>query len=887
MVKELSKTYDPKEVEKRWYDRWEADGSFHAPDKPAGETYCIVIPPPNVTGALHMGHALNNTLQDILIRWKRMSGIATLWQPGTDHAGIATQNVVERDLLKTEGKRRQEIGREALIERIWKWKGQYGDRILKQLKALGASCDWERTRFTLDDGLSKAVRKCFVKLYDEGLIYRGKYIVNWCPRCHTALADDEVDHEDEKGHLWHIKYPFEDGSGFLIVATTRPETLLGDTAVAVNPKDERYSGLIGKIISLPETNRKIPIVADDFVDASFGSGAVKVTPAHDPNDFQIGQRHNLPSINIMKEDATMNEEAGEKYAGMKALDCREKIIKSLEENNLLEKTEEHDHSVGHCYRCKTTIEPWLSDQWFVKMKPLAKEAIEASKEGLVKFHPDRWNQFYMQWLENARDWCISRQIWWGHQIPVWYCETDECPPIAAMETPDKCPHCGKTNLRQDEDVLDTWFSSALWPFSTLGWPDETEMLKAYYPTSTLVTDRGIIYFWVARMVMMGLKLMGKVPFSDVYIHGTILDEQGRKMSKSLGNGIDPIGIIEKYGSDAMRFSLMVLSTEGQDLKLSESKFEMGRNFCNKLWNASRFAMMNLADYNGETPEENDLSLADKWILNRLQMATNKTLEALDGFHFSNAAQTLYQFVWNDFCDWYLEASKLHMMDKENAKARCAAQHTLKKVLGDTLRLLHPFMPFITEEIWSNLSPKSEILIVTKYPLRSDAPFEKESKLFEITKKEPVEAIRNIRGESNVQQGKRIPLALSSFKSDEIVKNANESARYVEHLAKVDSHKAFRSGNEPEETKKAATNVTDNQTTYIPLAGLIDIDAEKTRLEKEIGKARGELEGVSKKLSNESFTARAPAEIVEREMARKNTIEEKLNKLTDALNKLGS
>jgi valyl-tRNA synthetase len=889
MTKELSKAYDPKEVETKWYDRWEADKSFHAPNNPSGETYCIVIPPPNVTGALHMGHALNNTLQDILIRWKRMSGIATLWQPGTDHAGIATQNVVERDLLKTEGKRRQEIGREALIDRIWKWKDEYGDRILGQLKGLGASCDWERTRFTLDDGLSKAVRECFVRLFSEGLIYRGKYIVNWCPRCHTALADDEVDHEDEKGHLWHIKYPFEDGSGFVTVATTRPETLLGDTAVAVNPKDDRYSGLVGKMLSLPETNRSIPIVADDFVDASFGSGAVKVTPAHDPNDFQIGQRHNLPSINIMNEDATMSEEAGKKYSGMVNLECRKKIVEELDKAGLLEKIEEHDHSVGHCYRCKTTIEPWLSDQWFVKMRPLAEKAIQASEEGRVKFHPDRWNQFYMQWLENARDWCISRQIWWGHRIPVWYCDDDQkhCPPIAAMETPEKCPHCGSTNLRQDEDVLDTWFSSALWPFSTLGWPDKTEMLDAYYPTSTLVTDRGIIYFWVARMVMMGLKLMNDVPFTDVYIHGTILDEQGRKMSKSLGNGIDPIEIINKYGSDAMRFSLMVLSTEGQDLKLSESKFEMGRNFCNKLWNASRFAMMNLADHDGEKAKDKDLSLADKWVLNRLQAAINKTIDALDGFHFSAAAQTLYQFVWNDFCDWYLEASKLHMTDVDNAQSRRAAQHTLSRVLSDTLRLLHPFLPFITEEIWSNLKPSDGPLITSDYPARADIPYTKEAEIFEITKKEPIEAIRNIRGESNVQPGKRIPLALSAFASDAIVGNANESARYVEHLAKIDCHKAFKNGAEPDETKKAATNITDNQTTYVPLAGLIDTDAEIARLEKEIGKARGELEGVSKKLSNESFTSRAPAEIVEREQARKEAIEDKLEKFAEAIKKLSS
>ena len=544
-------------MEPKWYAAWEKAKSFHAPDT-ADKHYCIVIPPPNITGALHMGHGLNNILQDVLIRYKRMDEYAALWQPGTDHAGIATQNVVEREVLKSEGKTRHQVGRKALIERIWKWREEYGDRILTQLRALGASCDWERTRFTLDEGLSKAVRECFVRLYDEGLIYRGKYIVNWCPRCHTALADDEVDHKDEKGHLWHIKYPMAEGSGFVTVATTRPETMLGDTAVAVNPKDERYTHLIGKMLHLPETGRQIPIVADDFVDASFGTGCVKVTPAHDPNDFQIGERHNLPRINVMNEDATMNADAGAKYEGLSRDECRKKLVEELEKQGLMERTEEHDHAVGHCYRCHTTIEPYLSDQWFVRMRELAGKAIEIQEDEKkkIRFHPERWESFYLQWLENARDWCISRQIWWGHRIPVWYCENGgehPCPPIVSRETPTKCPRCGGTDLVQDEDVLDTWFSSALWPFSTLGWPDETPALSTYYPTSTLVTDRGIIYFWVARMVMMGLKMMGEVPFSDVYIHGTILDETGRKMSKSLGNGIDPLEVIEKYGADAMRF----------------------------------------------------------------------------------------------------------------------------------------------------------------------------------------------------------------------------------------------------------------------------------------------------------------------------------------------
>ncbi len=916
MPAELAKAYESKEVESRWYQAWEEAGVFHAPEHLSGKKpYCIVIPPPNVTGALHMGHALNNTLQDILIRWKRMEGFAALWQPGTDHAGIATQNVVEREILKREGKRRHDIGREALIDRIWKWREEYGDRILGQLRALGASCDWQRTRFTLDEGLSKAVRECFVRLYDEGLIYRGKYIVNWCPRCHTALADDEVDHKDEKGHLWHIRYPLRDqGSGigdqsYIVVATTRPETMLGDTAVAVNPKDERYTSLIGKMVKLPETNRQIPIVADDFVDASFGTGCVKVTPAHDPNDFQIGERHNLPRINVMNADATMSAEAGPAYAGMKNLVCREKLVEALSAAGLLEKVEEHQHAVGHCYRCHATIEPWLSDQWFVRMRPLAEAAIRATEEGKVAFHPERWTQFYLQWLQNARDWCISRQIWWGHRIPVWYCHAGSdspsvrqsdsssyrtigpsdhrtsCPPIVARETPAKCPHCGGAKLTQDEDVLDTWFSSALWPFSTLGWPEETTLLAGYYPTSTLVTDRGIIYFWVARMVMMGLKLRGQVPFSDVYIHGTILDEQGRKMSKSLGNGIDPIDVIDKYGADAMRFSLVVLSTEGQDLKLSESKFEMGRNFCNKLWNAARFAMMNLADAPEKAPAEEKLNLADRWILNRLAAATAEARAALTEFKFSVAAQGLYQFVWNDFCDWYVEAAKLHLGNPGDAAGRGATQYTLRLVLSETLKLLHPFLPFITEEIWSVLMPGSGFLETLRYPQAAEAAFAKDAELFEVAVKEPVEAIRNIRGESNVPPAKRIPVAISGFNDPETVLAAIASGSYVEHLARVDRYEA-KLKTELGEQKEVATNVTPHQVTVIPIAGLIDIAAERSRLEKEIARAAGEIEVTARKLGNESFTARAPAEIVAKEQQRLKESQEKVEKLQKALEALG-
>ena len=892
MTAELPKAYDPKAVEKKWYSFWKDGGYFHAPDRPEGNHYCIVIPPPNVTGALHMGHALNNTLQDILIRWKRMMGFASLWQPGTDHAGIATQNVVEREILKTEKKRRHEIGREELVRRIWDWKEKYGNRILTQLEAMGCSCDWERTRFTLDDGLSKAVRECFVRLYEEGLIYRGKYIVNWCPRCHTALADDEVDHKDEKGCLWHIRYPMKDGKGHVTVATTRPETMLGDTAVAVNPRDERYASLVGKMLHLPETGREIPIVADDFVDAAFGTGAVKVTPAHDPNDFQIGERHNLPRINVMNADATMSEEAGAKYAGMTTAECRKKLVDELDKAGFLEKIEEHAHAVGHCYRCHTTIEPWLSDQWFVKMQPLAQAAIRASEEGKVRFHPERWESFYLSWLENARDWCISRQIWWGHRIPVWYCGGDgaagaACPPIVSRETPAKCPHCGGESLVQDEDVLDTWFSSWLWPFSTLGWPEKTPELSSYYPTDTLSTDRGIIYFWVARMVMAGLKFMGDVPFRDVYIHGTILDEQGRKMSKSLGNGIDPIDVIEKYGADAMRFSLVVLSTEGQDLKLSESKFEMGRNFCNKLWNASRFAMMNLADYDGYAPEEGELSLADRWILSCLQEATNTVVEELANFRFSVAAQELYRFVWNDFCDWYVEAAKLALNDKEDATRRRAAQHTLKQALEGILKLCHPFLPFITEEIWGTLEPGGKPLITSGYPSKGESPHSKHARFFETVIKEPVEAIRNIRGESNVPPGKRIPQSLSALPDEGMVSAARGVERYIEFLARVDRHVFFKAGEEPPETQKSATAVTANQTVYVPLAGLIDVEVEAARLSKEISRAEGEIASIEKKLSNRSFVEGAPAEIVAREREKLSAAKEKRGKLSDALAKVKS
>ena len=833
-----------------------------------------------------MGHALNNTLQDILIRWKRMSGFEALWQPGTDHAGIATQNVVEREILDKEKKRRHELGREELVQRIWKWRDQYGDQILHQLKALGASCDWERTRFTFDEGLSEAVRECFVQLYEDGLIYKGKYIVNWCPRCRTALADDEVEHEEKQGNLWHFRYPLVDGSGFIVVATTRPETILGDTAVAVNPKDPRYKHFIGKEVQLPETDRSIPIIADDHVDAAFGSGAVKVTPAHDPNDFQIGARHHLLRINVMNEDATMNDASGKNYVGLTREDCRKKIIKALEAAQLLEKIEGHTHSVGHCYRCNTIIEPWLSDQWFVKMKPLAQLAMEASRKKRVTFHPERWEDFYLQWLENVRDWCISRQIWWGHRIPVWYCrgrDKGECQigcrkPIVSRTTPTHCPCCESTDLEQDPDVLDTWFSSALWPFSTLGWPEKTASLKTYYPTSTLVTDRGIIFFWVARMVMMGLKMMGKVPFPDVYIHGTILDEQGRKMSKSLGNGIDPLEIIDKYGADAMRFSLVLLSTEGQDLKLSTSKFEMGRNFCNKLWNAARFAFTHLENIKKEKNEKAKLSAADQWILHRLAKVTNDTIVSLEAFHFHEAAQGLYQFVWNDFCDWYLEAIKPTLYS-DNAEHKNATQGVLHHVLTTTLRLLHPFMPFITEEIWSSLAATT--LMIDKYPEKErQFPYEKEATNFELAK-EFVTAIRTVRAEHNVPPKQKITALITGTQKDEL-KIAEQFEKMIRDLAGVEKIEIGKNLKRPDQ---ASTTVIRSTEIMIPHAGLIDTEAERARLTKETEKTKEEISVCEQKLSNKNFVENAPKQIVDTQRERLRLAQEKYEKLSDALKKI--
>ena len=873
---DLAPKYDPAAVEDRLYAFWEGGKFFHA-EPGQGQPYTIVIPPPNVTGMLHMGHALNNTLQDILVRWRRMQGYNTLWMPGTDHAGIATQNVVERNLAE-KGLTRHDLGRDKFVEGVWEWKRQYGSTIVRQLRKLGSSCDWARERFTMDEGLSAAVREAFVRLYEQGLIHKGKYIINWCPRCVTALADDEVDHEEHEGHLWHIRYPFKDNpQRAVVVATTRPETMLGDTAVAVNPKDERYVDMVGETLVLPVVGREIPIVADDFVDPSFGTGAVKVTPAHDPNDFQIGHRHDLPQVNVMTETGEMNEHAGP-FAGMDRFECREALVEELKQQKLIEHIEPHQHAVGHCYRCHAVIEPYLSDQWFVKMKPLAEEAIKATEEGRVVFHPDRWTKVYLSWLENVRDWCISRQIWWGHRIPAWYCQA--CgKTLVAREAPDECDACaGK--LVQDEDVLDTWFSSALWPFSTLGWPEDTKELGFYYPTSTLVTDRGIIYFWVARMVMMGHAMLGKEPFSNVYIHGTILDESGRKMSKSLGNGIDPLEMIATYGSDAVRASLVLLTVEGQDVKLAENRFEMGRNFANKLWNAARFALMNLAP-DPEHVQAGPPALEDRWIRSRLNAVTQAATDALDKFQFNEALRLLYDFAWHEFCDWYLEIIKprLYSSDEAQAPDRARAQAVLADTLDGLLRLLHPFVPFITEEVWQKLKLTGRLdvscpaLIAAPWPKPDPGRHAPDADAAMGQLQDIVRGVRNIRNKFRLQD--RHPLTAIVSAPDEQTKAALGKSR--ELLSRMGFLEQLEIDVDRARPERAATEVIGSLQVFVPLADVIDLDSESTRLKERIAKTETQLAAVRRKLENESFVEKAPPEVVQRERDREAEVRDQIAK----------
>ena len=882
-MKELPKAYNPKEVEDKVYKFWEEKGLFSARANKEKKPFCIVIPPPNITGILHMGHALNNTIQDILIRWKRMQGYESMWMPGTDHAGIATQNVVERELAE-QGLDRETLGREKFLEKVWAWRKEYGSTIIHQLKKLGSSCDWSRERFTMDKGLSNAVMEVFVRLHKKGLIYRGNYIINWCPRCRTALSDEEAEHRDIDGMLYYIKYPLKKGDRHLLVATTRPETMLGDVAVCVNPKDKRYKQFIGKTVILPVVNREIPVIADRQVDLKFGTGVLKVTPAHDPVDFELGVTHKLEPLNVMNPDATMNENAGE-YAGMDRFECREALVEFLKEKRLFVKSEVHKHAVAHCYRCHTMVEPRLSKQWFVKMKPLAKPAIEAVKKGKIKFVPARWTKVYLNWMENIRDWCISRQIWWGHRIPVYYCkkcrearilgEKGEEGIIVSKAKPEKCPKCGSTDIEQDPDVLDTWFSSWLWPFSTFGWPDENEDLKYFYPTDTLVTAQEIIFFWVARMIMAGLEFTGDTPFSDVYIHGTVRDDTGTKMSKSLGNIIDPLDIINSFGADALRFSIIIITATGQDVFLSPKKFEIGRNFANKIWNASRYILTTLKeDIDTDLcvyAKGNDLKLVDRWILSRLYSALRDATKSMERYRFNEAASGLYEFFWHEFCDWYIEFSKLSSDDK-------TTQVILYKVLEKTLRMLHPFIPFITEELWQNLPHKREPLMVTSWPhLQKEFISEKLEKDFEGVI-EVITAIRNIRSEWNIDQKKEIKVILSFVKAKDgaMLKGLE---LYVKRLCRLESLEVGEKLAKPSHSAYAAPKMAE---VYIPLKGIIDFEKEKGRLTKKKDDIAKQLGGIQKKLKDKHFLSKAPKEVIEKNKLSKAEFGATLKRLEENL-----
>ena len=871
MTKELDKLYDPQKVEDRIYDFWVDKRYFHAEVDETKKPYTIVIPPPNITGQLHMGHALDNTLQDILIRYKRMQGFSTLWLPGTDHASIATEaKIVEA--MRKEGISKEEIGREAFLERAWDWKAKYGGRIIEQLKKMGSSCDWERERFTLDEGCSKAVNEVFVNLYNKGLIYRGERIINWCPVCKTSISDAEVEYSEQDGFFWHIKYPLSDGSGYLELATTRPETMLGDTAVAVNPNDERYKHLVGKTLTLPIVNKEIPIVADDYVEMDFGTGVVKITPAHDPNDFEVGLRHNLPIINVMNEDATMNELAGE-YKGLDRYEARKLIVKKLEELGLLVKTEPHAHNVGECYRCSTTVEPRVSKQWFVKMEPLAKPAIEAVQSGKTKFIPERFDKIYFHWMENIRDWCISRQLWWGHRIPAYYC--DQCgETVVAKEAPTVCPRCGCTHLTQDEDTLDTWFSSALWPFSTLGWPEKTEELKYFYPTNTLVTGYDIIFFWVARMMFSGIEHMGDVPFDTVLIHGLVRDEQGRKMSKSLGNGIDPLEMIDVYGADALRLTLATGNSPGNDMRFSEKKITASRNFANKLWNASRFILMNLSDsVTAELPAT--LTTEDKWFISKYNSLVKEVTENIDRYELGIAVQKLYDFIWDIMCDWFIEITKPRM--QEGGETAENAQRVLVYVMSGTLKLLHPFMPFITEEIWQALPHEGESIMVSQWPQYDEKlNFKKEEAEFEILM-DAIKAIRNTRSQMNVPPSKKADLFIETAHK-EIFENGKKFLERLASAAEVHIGDRF-------DMDGAVQVIANGSKTLIPMDELVDKEKERARLEKEKAACEKDFAMISGKLSNQGFLAKAPQAVVDGEKAKLEKIKEKMKLIEEGLKNL--
>ncbi|MBO8126211.1 MAG: valine--tRNA ligase [Firmicutes bacterium] len=861
----LPKVYDPKKTEDKWYSYWEEKGFFHQEVDKSRKPFCIVIPPPNVTGQLHMGHAWDNTLQDILIRWHRMKGENTVWIPGTDHAGIATQAKVEEHLAK-EGLSKYDLGRKKFLERVWAWKEEYGGRIITQLKKLGASCDWHRERFTMDEGCSRAVREVFVSLYEKGLIYRDYRIINYCPNCNTTLSDIEVEHRERPGNLWHIKYPFADGTGYITVATTRPETMLGDTAVAVHPEDERYKDLVGRTVILPLMNREIPIIADSYVDKEFGSGAVKITPAHDPNDYEIGLRHDLPKITVIGKDGRMTKEAGV-YAGLDRYEARERVVSDLEADGYLVKTEEHSHAVGECYRCGTVVEPLISKQWFVKMEPLAKPAIQVVKEGKIRFVPERFSKIYLNWVENIRDWCISRQLWWGHRIPVWYCQ--ECGEvIVSRQDPTECTKCGSSQLEQDPDVLDTWFSSALWPFSTMGWPEETAELEHFYPTSVLVTGFDIIFFWVARMIFMGLEFRGEIPFHEVYIHGLIRDAQGRKMSKSLGNGIDPLKVITEYGADALRFSLVTGVAPGYDMKFRMEQVEASRNFANKIWNAARFVLMNLADYSGELPElkqiqELPLELPDRWILDRYAAAAAEVNRQLTRYDLGEAAKVLYEFIWNDYCDWYIELVKGRLYGKSTAKSKETAQAVLMYVLEGTMRLLHPFMPFITEEIWQQLPAARETIMLQPYPSGLEALGDRQAAEALGAFIEIVRSIRNARAEAEVPLGKKIEAILLA---EDPLRGELEKLK-EEFLALAGLSRLSILPIDSEKPEKAMSALAAGVQIYLPLSGMVDIDKELERLQRERDKLVQEVARGEQKLANKAFVTKAPAQVVEKERAK--------------------
>jgi valyl-tRNA synthetase len=870
----LDKGYAPHDVEARWYRHWEDEGLFAAVDQGPARPYSIVIPPPNVTGVLHMGHALNITLQDVLCRYRRLRGDNVLWMPGTDHAGIATQNVVERKLA-ADGTDRHALGREKFIEAVWAWRQEYGSAIINQLKRLGASCDWQRERFTMDEGLSRAVRKVFVQLYAEGLIYRGDYIINWCHRCHTALADLEVEHEEVDGHLYYIRYPLRDGQGGLTVATTRPETMLGDTAVAVNPKDPRYRDLAAAEVTLPLMERPIPVIRDDYVDLEFGTGALKVTPAHDPNDFEIGRRHNLPSVKVIDDDGLMSAEAGA-FAGQDRFACRQAVVEALEAQGLLEKIEPLRHSVGHCYRCKTVVEPNLSTQWFVKVKPLAEKAIAAVREGRTRIVPANWTQTYNEWMENIRDWCISRQIWWGHQIPAWTCSA--CGNVlVVLEDPTRCTACGSGDLVQDTDVLDTWFSSALWPFSTMGWPDRTRLLATFYPTSTLVTGFDILFFWVARMMMMGLHFMGDVPFRDVYVHALVRDEQGKKMSKSKGNVIDPLSVIDQYGTDAFRFTLAAFAAQGRDIKMSEKRVEGYRHFINKLWNASRFALMHL-ETKPPSPAHAALGIPERWILSRLRAVTSQFAEHLNGYRFNDAAALLYQFVWHEFCDWYLEAVKPALYGHQGETAQQTTRGVLWQVLHDTLILLHPIVPFVTEEIWHLLPGTAGSVMQAVFPGDDalDAPHtdDPEAEAAMGLTMQVITGIRNIRGEMNIAPALKLRVVVQCDEAETCAVLAAQRDLIV-NLARLTELAITPVGAKP---RASATAVVGGATLFVALEGIIDFQQEADRLQKEIAKAETELLRLDKKLSNADFLAKAPEEVVAKVRGQHLEFKEKLSAL---------